>query len=71
MNELHIPDTATETYLERLAENIKRQLDKTENQNVRENLESMLLEVHARMKELHRTAQKFPEREGEGVSLAE
>lgn len=62
MDRLHIPDTATETYLEHLAENITRQVEKATNKKVREHLEDMLHEVYTRLQALRRKTEQFPEK---------
>ncbi len=63
MDALHIPDTATETYLERLAENITRQIERAQNKKVRAHLDLMLENVYARLQEKRRESKKFPQRE--------
>lgn len=61
MDMLHIPETATETYLERLAENITHQLEKAKNKKVRTHLTTMLKEVQQRLAEIRRQTERFPE----------
>ena len=63
MDALHIPETATETYLERLAENIIRQIERSQNKKIRAHLDLMLETVYARLQEKRRESQKFPQRE--------
>jgi hypothetical protein len=63
MDALHIPDTATETYLERLAENITRQRERSDNKKVRAHLDLMLEKVYARLQEMRRESKKFPQKE--------
>ncbi len=63
MDALHIPETATETYLEHLAENITRQIERSQNKKVRAHLDLMLESVYARLHEKRQESQKFPRRE--------
>ena len=57
MERLQIPETATETYLYHLSENIHRQLEKTKNKKVREHLEDMLHDVQDRLEALRRKSE--------------
>lgn len=61
MDALHIPETATETYLERLAENISRQIARSQNKKVRAQLDTMLEHVYTRLQEKRRESQQFPQ----------
>lgn len=61
MERIQIPETATETYLHHLGENIHRQLERTKNKKVREHLESMLHEVQEHMERLRRKTEQFLE----------
>ena len=63
MDALHIPETATETYLEHLADNITRQIERSQNKKVRAHLDLMLENVYARLQEKRRESQKFPQRD--------
>ena len=53
-----IPDTATETYLEHLEDNIARQLKRTKNKKIRAHLEGMLKEVRRRLAEFQQKSQQ-------------
>jgi hypothetical protein len=63
MQMFHIPDTATETYLERLAENISRQLEKTQNPKQRVQMKSMLIEVQKRLVAARHKTEHLPVRD--------
>ena len=56
-----IPDTATETYLEHLEDNITRQLKRTKNKKIRAHLEGMLKEVRRRLAEFRQQSQEEPD----------
>lgn len=67
MENLRIPETATESYLEHLEANIMRQISQTNNSKVKAHLHGLLREVQRRLKQFRQNAQ--PESEQEGSSL--